>query len=53
MHDPRTKYGHALGVAVSPTGADHMHSVHDTAYQPKLVVAILETGGHPRAVALG
>jgi len=45
MHDPRTKYGHALGVAVSPTGADHMHSVHDTAYQTKAGVAILEPVG--------
>jgi aldehyde:ferredoxin oxidoreductase len=32
MHDPRTKYGHGLGIAVSPTGADHMHSVHDSGY---------------------
>jgi len=33
MHDPRIKYGHGLGIAVSPTGADHMHSLHDNAYQ--------------------
>ena len=33
MHDPRVKYGHGLGIAVSPTGADHMHSVHDSGYQ--------------------
>ena len=33
MHDPRVKYGHGLGIALSPTGADHMHSVHDSAYQ--------------------
>ncbi|NLD73580.1 MAG: aldehyde ferredoxin oxidoreductase family protein [Chloroflexi bacterium] len=33
MHDPRIKYGHGLGLAVSPTGADHMHSVHDSGYQ--------------------
>ncbi len=32
MHDPRVKYGHGLGIAVSPTGADHMHSVHDSGY---------------------
>jgi len=32
MHDPRVKYGHGLGIAVSPTGADHMHSVHDYTY---------------------
>ena len=33
LHDPRIKYGHGLGIAVSPTGADHMHSVHDSGYQ--------------------
>jgi aldehyde:ferredoxin oxidoreductase len=33
MHDPRVKYGHGVGIAVSPTGADHMHSVHDSGYQ--------------------
>ena len=33
MHDPRVKYGHGLGIAVSPTGADHMHSLHDSGYQ--------------------
>ncbi|MHB0859140.1 MAG: aldehyde ferredoxin oxidoreductase family protein [Anaerolineae bacterium] len=35
MHDPRVKYGHGLGIAISPTGADHMHSVHDSGYQTK------------------
>ena len=33
MHDPRVKYGHGIGIAVSPTGADHMNSVHDNGYQ--------------------
>jgi len=33
MHDPRVKFGHGLGIAVSPTGADHMHSVHDSGYE--------------------
>jgi len=33
LHDPRIKYGHGLGIAVSPTGADHMHSVQDNGYQ--------------------
>ncbi len=33
MHDPRVKYGHGIGIAVSPTGADHVHSVHDNGYQ--------------------
>jgi len=29
-HDPRLKRALGLGYAVSPTGADHMHNVHDT-----------------------
>ena len=29
MHDGRSRFGLALGYAVSPTGADHMHSGHD------------------------
>ncbi|MHB1294602.1 MAG: aldehyde ferredoxin oxidoreductase family protein [Anaerolineae bacterium] len=35
MHDPRIKFGHGIGDAVSPTGADHMHNVHDNAYETK------------------
>jgi aldehyde:ferredoxin oxidoreductase len=30
MHDPRLKRGLGLGYVVSPTGADHMHNIHDT-----------------------
>ncbi len=29
MNDGRTQFGLGLGYAVSPTGADHMHSAHD------------------------
>ncbi len=29
MHEPRTKFAHAVGYATSPTGADHMHNIHD------------------------
>ena len=29
MHEPRFKRGLAIGYAVSPTGADHNHSLHD------------------------
>jgi aldehyde:ferredoxin oxidoreductase len=39
MHDPRTKYGHGLGIAASPTGADHMNSMHDTAYSSTAGIA--------------
>jgi aldehyde:ferredoxin oxidoreductase len=31
-HEPRLKQGLGLGYMVSPTGADHMHNLHDTAY---------------------
>lgn len=30
MHEPRYKQGMGMGYAVSPTGADHMQSIHDT-----------------------
>ncbi len=30
MHEPRIKRGLGLGYAVSPTGADHCHNMHDT-----------------------
>ena len=30
MHEPRYKQGMGMGYAVSPTGADHMVSIHDT-----------------------
>lgn len=32
MHEPRIKYALGIGYAVSPTGADHNHNVHDTDY---------------------
>lgn len=31
-HEPRVKHGLGLGYMVSPTGADHMHNMHDTGY---------------------
>ncbi len=30
MHEPRLKRGMAIGYSTSPTGADHVHSLHDT-----------------------
>lgn len=45
MHDPRVKYGHGLGIAASPTGADHMHSVHDSGYQTDAGIADLKPFG--------
>jgi len=32
MHEPRLKRALGLGYAVSPTGADHVHNVHDTSF---------------------
>jgi aldehyde:ferredoxin oxidoreductase len=45
MHDPRVKYGHALGIALSPTGADHMHSLHDNMYQTEAGIQGLKPVG--------
>jgi aldehyde:ferredoxin oxidoreductase len=32
MHEPRLKQGMGVGYAMSPTGADHCHNVHDSNY---------------------
>ncbi len=34
MHEPRLKRALGLGYAVSPTGADHCHNIHDTIMTP-------------------
>ncbi len=33
MHEPRIKHALGVGYALSPTGADHMHNLHDTMYR--------------------
>lgn len=33
MHEPRLKHGLGVGYAVSPTGADHCHNLHDTLFE--------------------
>ena len=33
MHEPRIKHALGVGYALSPTGADHMHNLHDTSYR--------------------
>lgn len=33
MHEPRIKFALGMGYATSPTGADHMHNIHDTGYE--------------------
>lgn len=32
MHEPRVKFALNLGYIISPTGADHMHNMHDTSF---------------------
>jgi aldehyde:ferredoxin oxidoreductase len=32
LHEPRWKAGMGIGYAISPTGADHMHNIHDSVY---------------------
>jgi len=36
MHEPRSKPGMGVGYAISPTGADHMHTMHDTGYARRI-----------------
>ena len=33
MHDPRIKIGLGIGYTISPTGADHVHNIHDVGFQ--------------------
>ena len=36
MHEPRFKPGMGVGYAISPTGADHCHNIHDSLYVKRL-----------------
>ncbi len=45
MHEPRGKQGLGLGYAVSPTGADHMHNIHDTEYTTEARIADVKALG--------
>jgi aldehyde:ferredoxin oxidoreductase len=45
MHDPRIKYGLNIGYAISPTGADHNHSFHDTRYATDAVIGVVKPLG--------
>lgn len=45
MHDPRIKFGLNIGYAVSPTGADHVHNIHDDGYQTDAGIAGLRAIG--------
>jgi len=33
MHEPRIKHALGVGYALSPTGADHIHNIHDTMFR--------------------
>jgi aldehyde:ferredoxin oxidoreductase len=37
MHEPRLKRALGLGYATSPTGADHVHNIHDTMFDENML----------------
>ena len=45
MHDPRLKHALGVGYAISPTGADHMHNIHDSLFESKQGIADLARVG--------
>ncbi len=45
MHEPRLKRGLAIGYAMSPTGADHCHSLHDTGLVYPNEEGFIQSGG--------
>lgn len=45
MHEPRGKFALDLGYATSPTGADHMHNIHDSDYASEQGIAGSESLG--------
>ncbi len=45
MHEPRLKQGLGLGYTISPTGAEHMHNLHDTVIANEGSIANLKTFG--------
>jgi len=45
MHEPRLKQGLGLGYSISPTGAEHMHNLHDTAIANEASIANFKTFG--------
>jgi len=36
MHEPRFKPGLGVGYTISPTGADHCHNIHDSAFNVRM-----------------
>jgi len=45
MHDPRVKNALNIGYATSPTGGDHMHNFHDSAFQTTATIRALNAVG--------
>jgi len=45
MHEPRYKFGLGLGYAISPTGADHVHNIHDTMFTSEVGLESVHTFG--------
>ena len=45
MHEPRLKRVLGVGYAVSPTGADHVHNVHDTGFTSEEGIEMLRSFG--------
>lgn len=45
MHDPRVKNALNIGYAISPTGADHVHNIHDVGFQTEEGVKDLHAVG--------
>ncbi len=45
MHEPRYKPGLGVGYTISPTGADHCHNIHDSAFTRRV-------GGNLRALGI-
>ncbi|MCG2769355.1 MAG: aldehyde ferredoxin oxidoreductase family protein [Anaerolineae bacterium] len=51
MHECRTRHGQALGYAVSPTGADHMHNIWDGVLDRDVLGEDLQSLGIYRSVS--
>jgi len=51
MHECRTRHGQALGYAVSPTGADHMHNIWDGVLDSEVLGEDLQSLGIYRSVS--
>ena len=52
MHEPRVKYALGIGYAVSPTGADHMHNMHDPDYTTESGIEPLRKFGVTRPLPI-